>query len=287
MAGGEMNAELQHVTVLEEAHNLLRRTSDIQTQESSNLQGKSVEMIANAIAEMRTYGEGFIIADQAPGLMDASVIRNTNTKIIMRLPDQSDRELVGRAASLNEEQIAELAKLPLGVAAVYQNDWLEAVLCKIPAFDAACPFAYHPGDADIDFDTFFANAFNLSVSDKKELDSETVDRIKNWIDRLNSSEEVKEKLKNALSGESITLDQQQAVAYNLLQGKLLARKLAQASLESDGIEHMEHSIAQMLHLKNTEVIEQLRKSVLDQIFQKDKEYHLYGRYWSFGGGRVW
>ena len=55
-------------------------------------------MLSNAIAEMRTYGEGFIIADQAPGLMDMSVIRNTNTKIILRLPDQADRELVGRAA---------------------------------------------------------------------------------------------------------------------------------------------------------------------------------------------
>ena len=35
---------------------------------------KSVEMLANAIAEMRTYGEGVIIADQAPGLLDMSVI---------------------------------------------------------------------------------------------------------------------------------------------------------------------------------------------------------------------
>lgn len=77
-------------------------------------------MLANSIAEMRTYGEGFIIADQAPGLLDASVIRNTNTKIIMRLPDYSDRELVGKAASLNEDQIIELARLPQGVAAVYQ-----------------------------------------------------------------------------------------------------------------------------------------------------------------------
>ena len=60
-------------------------------------------MLANAIAEMRTYGEGFIIADQAPGLMDLSVIRNTNTKIIMRLPDFSDRELVGKSANLNDD----------------------------------------------------------------------------------------------------------------------------------------------------------------------------------------
>lgn len=131
MSSDGMNAELKHLTVLEEAHNLLRRTSIEQTSDSANLLGKSVEMLANAIAEMRTYGEGFIIADQAPGLMDMSVIRNTNTKIIMRLPDQSDRELVGRAANLNDEQILELAKLPCGVAAVYQNEWLQPVLCKI------------------------------------------------------------------------------------------------------------------------------------------------------------
>lgn len=131
MANGDMNAELKHITVLEEAHNLLNRTSTEQMAESANLLGKSVEMLANAIAEMRTYGEGFIIADQAPGLMDLSVIRNTNTKIIMRLPDFSDRDLVGKSANLNDDQIIELAKLPKGVAAVYQNEWIQPVLCKV------------------------------------------------------------------------------------------------------------------------------------------------------------
>lgn len=131
MTSGKSNSALSHLTVLEEAHNLLKRTASEQSTESTNLVGKSVEMLANSIAEMRTYGEGFIIADQAPGLMDPSVIRNTNTKIIMRLPDQSDRELVGKSAGLNDDQIIELAKLPRGVAAVYQNEWIEPVLCKI------------------------------------------------------------------------------------------------------------------------------------------------------------
>ena len=131
MTTGGGNKDLQHVTVLEEAHNLLKRTSTEQSQDSGNLLGKSVEILTNAIAEMRTYGEGFIIADQAPGLLDMAVIRNTNTKIIMRLPDLGDRELVGKAANLNDNQIEELAKLPDGVAAVYQNDWLQAVLCKV------------------------------------------------------------------------------------------------------------------------------------------------------------
>ena len=125
------NQHLKHITVLEEAHNILKKTSIEQTNENSNVLGKSVEMLANSIAEMRTYGEGFIIADQAPGLMDMSVIRNTNTKIILRLPDLSDRELVGRAAGLNDEQILELSRLKTFVAAIYQNDWLEPVLCNI------------------------------------------------------------------------------------------------------------------------------------------------------------
>ncbi len=125
------NSGLRHLTVLEEAHNLLKRTSTEQSAEGGNLLGKSVEMLSNAIAEMRTYGEGFVIADQAPGLLDASVIRNTNTKIVLRLPEGGDRELVGGSEALTDAQIAELARLPRGVAAVYQNDWIEAVLCKI------------------------------------------------------------------------------------------------------------------------------------------------------------
>ncbi|MDY5467362.1 MAG: DUF87 domain-containing protein, partial [Campylobacter sp.] len=51
-----MNSDLKHITVLEEAHNLLKRTSTEQSSESANLIGKSVEMLTNAIAEMRTYG---------------------------------------------------------------------------------------------------------------------------------------------------------------------------------------------------------------------------------------
>ena len=136
MAKGYINSELKHICVLEEAHNLLKRTSTEQSSESSNLLGKSVEMLANSIAEMRTYGEGFIIADQSPGLLDMSVIRNTNTKIIMRTPDFNDRELIGKAAGLTDEQIADIVKFPKGVAAVYQNDWTEAVLCKVDKFEA-------------------------------------------------------------------------------------------------------------------------------------------------------
>ena len=191
MAQGSMNAELEHVTVLEEAHNLLKRTGIEQTADSSNLTGKAVEMLSNAIAEMRTYGEGFVIADQSPGLLDLSVIRNTNTKIIMRLPDLGDRELVGRAANLNEDQIAELAKLPCGVGAIYQNEWVEAVLCKIKYYKTSdVKYQYTPVPSNendtvkrkIRIATMLSKGEKLSAADsKKELDAVNISYLTRGI----------------------------------------------------------------------------------------------------------
>lgn len=181
-----MNRPLRHLTVLEEAHNLLKRSSSDQSSESGNLTGKSVEMISNAIAEMRTYGEGFVIADQAPGLLDMAAIRNTNTKIIHRLPDLSDRELAGRAANLNDQQIVELARLPKGVAAIYQNDWVEPVLCKIAKAEDGERFMYSRPIGDVasnQSDDALAVArmlaYGISVGTEAELHS-----IRERLDRL-------------------------------------------------------------------------------------------------------
>ena len=181
-----MNLPLRHLTVLEEAHNLLKRTSGEQAGEGGNLAGKSVEMISNAIAEMRTYGEGFVIADQAPGLLDMAAIRNTNTKIIMRLPDLSDRELAGRAANLNDRQITELARLPKGVAAVYQNDWVEPVLCKVTKAEDGAPWAYERPTADASTpDAAGALAVaEILVRGEKVSDQNRLRDIREKLDRL-------------------------------------------------------------------------------------------------------
>lgn len=128
---GQHNSGLRHLTVLEEAHNLLKRATPGAA--GSNVVGKSVEMICNSIAEMRTYGEGFAIVDQSPTAVDIAAIKNTNTKILMRLPEEQDCEAVGNAVGLNEEQIRELSRLGTGIAVVMQSNWLEAVLTHIDA----------------------------------------------------------------------------------------------------------------------------------------------------------
>lgn len=121
------NLPLRHLTVLEEAHHLLKRIRNT----ASEVVAKSVEMICNSIAEMRTYGEGFIIADQSPSSVDDAAIKNTNTKIVMRLPDKEDCEIAGAAISLTPRQVAEISKLETGVALVMQNNWQETIRCVV------------------------------------------------------------------------------------------------------------------------------------------------------------
>lgn len=170
------NSRLEHLTVLEEAHNLLKRTSTEQSSDSSNLLGKSVEMLSNAIAELRAFGEGFVIADQAPGLLDLSVIRNTNTKIIHRLPEVTDRELTGGASGMNEDQINELAKLEMGVAAVYQNNWIEPVLCKVDLFNDKAPFTWKKqGKSISDTDKLKKQILNYLFNTYKEKNNQKIE----------------------------------------------------------------------------------------------------------------
>lgn len=252
MAGAVgMNSELNHITVLEEAHNLLKRTSTEISSESANLMGKSVEMLANAIAEMRTYGEGFIIADQAPGLLDLSVIRNTNTKIIMRLPDRSDRELVGGAANLNDDQIVELAKLPCGVAAIYQNEWIQPVLCKVNKFEMPQEmYSYSPDNEgpQTDYDGSMAAESLLDCimnraifnREKSAYDS----KLKNIVIRSKLDTTVKcDFIEYISSGEDDALEKLRCLLYDLLSAESAIR----ASTECSDIASWTHSVIERLN----------------------------------------
>ena len=221
MCSSGMNSRLRHVTVLEEAHNLLRKTSAEQSQEGANLQGKSVEMLANAIAEMRTYGEGFIIADQAPGLLDMSVIRNTNTKIILRLPDEEDRKLVGKSAALKEAQIDELSKLPLGVAAVYQNEWPEAVLCKIEAYPMPENAVYHkPSKMPHEINAEFVFGQLAVGKELKPLSSSEMEQLKRWLKRHEIWMEPEERryIEQVFQGELKDRDKTQKMVFDFFGG---------------------------------------------------------------------
>ena len=279
MTSGDMNAELKHITVLEEAHNLLKRTSTEQMSESANLLGKSVEMLANAIAEMRTYGEGFIIADQAPGLMDLSVIRNTNTKIIMRLPDFSDRELVGKSANLNEDQIIELAKLPKGVAAVYQNEWIQPVLCKVEKVEY---------DSNTFQNTFVGSATPKSFK-ANNVKSVILDYlITNWmsegnhIDYSSVSElivnsNISSKIKRLLmevndAGGDVNLKSIRELVYELLDANQAIEKSKDKDEIHDWVDTVVHNFQLPIEFYSKEIINIILALVIEEQQFRDSSY---------------
>ena len=281
------STDLRHLTVLEEAHNLLRKTSIQQSSESSNLQGKSVEMITNSIAEMRAYGEGFVIVDQAPGLLDEAVIRNTNTKISLRLPDKGDRELVGKAAALTDIQIDEIAKLPRGVAVVYQNDWVEAVLCHFVEFTNKSkmkPYKY-----DIGVDTQFnpADAFISCLfpsSDKIELTVEQVNCIKNWIEKLSFSDYTKRLLRSALVDGKVDDDTLGVIAYNIFEGKKIARILLDSYDTEEGLNNTKKYVRDKYNLSDNCNIASICEHIYQKVCVENMTGEIERRYQKIGGG---
>ena len=125
------NSPLKHIMVLEEAHHLLSRNQKQNVEGGESLSERSVQMITQCIAEMRSYGQGFFIADQSISQIDASAIRNTATKIVMQLPEAQDQQAAAESLSLSKEQGDQLAKLPPQVALIYQSGWIEPVLTHL------------------------------------------------------------------------------------------------------------------------------------------------------------
>lgn len=129
-AGG---AVLSHLTVVEEAHRLLRRPEAPGATGAAvtGAAGHAVEMFAGLLAEIRAYGEGLVIAEQIPARLVPDVIKNTAVKITHRLPAADDREAVCATMNATPEQSRYLVTLPPGQAAVCADGMDFPILVKI------------------------------------------------------------------------------------------------------------------------------------------------------------
>lgn len=125
--------QLQHLTLVEEAHRLLSASNGAQASEVGDARGKAVSMFTDMLAEMRAYGEGFLIADQVATLLAPQVVKNTSLKIIHRLTAPDDRQLCGSCTNLNDEQTRSLNNLRTGQAVVHDERIGEAILLRVPS----------------------------------------------------------------------------------------------------------------------------------------------------------
>ncbi len=110
---------LQHIMLVEEAHRLLKNVPTSQSADSANPAGKAVEFFTNMLAEIRSYGQGFIIADQIPNKLAPEALKNTNLKIMHRIVATDDRDSMGGAMNLDDVQKRHVTALGTGRAIVY------------------------------------------------------------------------------------------------------------------------------------------------------------------------
>ncbi|MFL6140690.1 MAG: helicase HerA domain-containing protein [Labedaea sp.] len=123
-------AILLHVTVVEEAHRLLKNVQD-------GPAAAAVELFASLLAEIRAYGEGVVVVEQIPSKILSDVIKNSALKIMHRLPAADDREAVGATINLKPDQSELVVSLPPGIAAAAIDGMDRPVLLSMPTREDA------------------------------------------------------------------------------------------------------------------------------------------------------
>lgn len=125
---------LEHVLVVEEAHRLLQHVSTNVDTETANLRAQAVETFVNMLSEVRHYGQGVLVAEQIPSKLTPDVVKNTNLKLVQRLPARDDRDLLGATMNMDEPQIRQIATLCPGEAIAYAEGDDHPYLLKIDDF---------------------------------------------------------------------------------------------------------------------------------------------------------
>jgi DNA helicase HerA-like ATPase len=95
--------KLLHMTVVEEAHNVLTKPA-MDSGGTGNPQQVVADLFGNMLSEIRSYGEGLMIIDQVPTRLISDSLRNTNFKIVHRLVAQEDCSVMAAALGLRPDQ---------------------------------------------------------------------------------------------------------------------------------------------------------------------------------------
>lgn len=125
-----------NVILLDEAHVLLgQHTSE---KGSDSAQNYASQMMENMIAELRALGTGVIVADQRPSAVGTAVVANTDIKVVFRLTERNEKEIIGNSISLSEEAQKTFSQLRKGQAYVlYYKMTKPQVIQTVPIRDDA------------------------------------------------------------------------------------------------------------------------------------------------------
>ena len=113
--------------MIEEAHRLFAGevTKPGGSEEQSatmDSSSKTISLFIDILKEIRAYGQGVIIIDQSPSSVTKDVLKNTNLKLMHRLPLKADRDFLGDTMLMNTLQKQYAASLDTGRAIVFAEE---------------------------------------------------------------------------------------------------------------------------------------------------------------------
>ena len=111
---------LKNVLLLEEAHVLLDGESNAAGQDS-NPSGIAQNLLKRMLAEIRAYGVGVIVADQSPRKVSSDVVALTDMKVVFRLVEAMDKQIIADSMNMDEGQVRRLARFKPGEAFLFFN----------------------------------------------------------------------------------------------------------------------------------------------------------------------
>ena len=133
--GNDDNEEgLRHVLVLEEAHRLLATQTEQRSEHLAgpSASGQAVSMFVDMLAEIRAFGQGIVVVEQIPTKIVPEAVKNTNLKIMLRLPSQDDRDMLGAAMNFTEDQKRFVTQLRTGECVVFEEQLDQPLLLSLP-----------------------------------------------------------------------------------------------------------------------------------------------------------
>lgn len=122
---------LKHLLVIEEAHRLLKNISTEKNEDIGNPKGKAVEHFTNMLAEMRSYRQGVIVAEQIPTKLAPDVIKNSSNKIIHRIIAKDDQEVIANTVGVYPKDAIYLGNSKTGYALCHKEGMVQPVIVKI------------------------------------------------------------------------------------------------------------------------------------------------------------
>lgn len=111
---------LKNVIMLEEAHVLLDSDSN-KGEGEANPSAIAQGLLKRMLAEIRSYGVGLVIADQSPRKVSTDIVALTDMKMVFRLVESADKQIISNSTNMSEAQSQRMSKLKPGEAFFFFN----------------------------------------------------------------------------------------------------------------------------------------------------------------------